>query len=279
MDLQTAIDRLQAVPLESFAAERTRLARELRKGGDRAAAAEVAKSPKPSAPAWALNHIAREDPEVLEEWLNAAEALREASSGAGQDHGSGLRDAMGEHRAATSLLMTAVRDRAHPSGRPLSEAMLDRVRRLLHAATLDDALADDLRAGTITEEPAATPDSEPAPGPEPLEPKSRPRASKSSHTPSPPKAPKRDREAEARAERRAALESRLQAACDELDSGRSEAERCATAAQSADERLDEARSELHHLESAAAAARSTAAAAGESVAAAEQKVQELRALL
>src|SRR5215208_1121033 len=49
-DRATAVRRLLAVPLEDFVAERKRLAKELRDGGDREGAAELAKLPKPSAP-------------------------------------------------------------------------------------------------------------------------------------------------------------------------------------------------------------------------------------
>ncbi|MCW3062993.1 MAG: hypothetical protein JWN32_165, partial [Solirubrobacterales bacterium] len=59
-DVQAAVDQLYAVPLEEFVPERTRLAKELRAQGEETAAAELAKLPKPTAAAWALNHVARE---------------------------------------------------------------------------------------------------------------------------------------------------------------------------------------------------------------------------
>jgi hypothetical protein len=159
-DLQTAVDQLHAVPLEDFVAERKRLAKELRSGGDRDAAAELAKLPKPSAPAWALNHVAREEPAAVADWLEATGALRDASAHADRSSGDALRAAMAAHRDATRQLLATVRDRARPNGRALTEPMLDRVRDLLQAATADEARAELLRAGRAVEgdEDAAQPD-------------------------------------------------------------------------------------------------------------------------
>ena len=199
------------------------------RGGDRPAAAELAKLPKPSAAAWALNHVAREDPDAVGDWLATAEELREASTHAADVGGDAIRRAMAEHRTATTRLTGVVRDRAQPSGRPLSEAMLDRVRALLQAATADARVAERLRAGPITEDAAA--EAEDAPDevevvakPKP-KPKPKPKAKKAaraetpSETPEPaepaPARPKRDRAAEIRAKRRAELERRVSETSDE----------------------------------------------------------------
>ena len=151
--MDDAVDHLYAVPLEEFVKERTRLSRELRKQ-DRSAAAELAKLPKPSAPAWALNHIAREDPEAMGEWLGTADALREASNRAAELGGDTVRGAMGAHRESTRRLTEVVREQARPGGKELSEAMLRRVTTLLQAATADEEVAERLRAGRITEDAA-----------------------------------------------------------------------------------------------------------------------------
>jgi hypothetical protein len=158
-ELESAVDQLHAVPLEDFVAERKRLAKELRAAGERAAAAELAKLAKPSAPAWALNHLAREQPQAVGAWLEAAEALRDASTHADRTTGDKLRAAMAEHRDATRRLVATVRDATRPNGRPLSEPMLDRVRELLQAATADPERAEQLRAGRLAES-----DGEPEPG-------------------------------------------------------------------------------------------------------------------
>src|SRR5918992_3980472 len=86
-ELEEAVDRLHAAPLEEFVAERKRLAKELRGAGEREAAAELAKLPKPTPPAWALNHLAREAPAAVSAWLDAVAELREATEGAGKASG------------------------------------------------------------------------------------------------------------------------------------------------------------------------------------------------
>ena len=140
-------DRLYAVPLEDFVEERKRLARELRAAGEKDAAATVAKLPKPTPPAWALNLLAREEPDAVGDWLGAAEALRDASARPGK----GLREAMAAHREATRSLVALARERAQPGGKPLSEPMLERVRALLQEATVDEDRAEALRAGLVVE--------------------------------------------------------------------------------------------------------------------------------
>ena len=61
---------------------RRRRASELRKAGDREAAAELAKLPKPTPAAWTANQVAREQPELIEAMLDAGAALREAQEAA-----------------------------------------------------------------------------------------------------------------------------------------------------------------------------------------------------
>ena len=180
-DLESAVDQLHAVPLEDFVAERKRLAKELRSAGERESAAELAKLPKPSAPAWALNSVARDEPDVVGGWLEAAETLRDASANADRQSGDALRAAIAAHREATRRVLVTVRERARPNGRELSEQMLDRVRELLQAATGDPARAELLRAGRVVEG-----DEEAPPLPEPKRQGPQPRARRAAPRPTAP---------------------------------------------------------------------------------------------
>jgi hypothetical protein len=277
VDRETALDRLAAVPLEDFVAERKRLAKELRGAGDRDAAAEVAKLPKPTPPAWALNHLAREDPAALDQWLAAAEALRHASTHAAEVGGDELRAAMAAHRDATRSLLGAVRDRV-----PLSDPMQERVRALLQAATADPEVAARLRSGRIVEgaaESDAPPAAEPAPAP--AIPKRRPGRESDEQ-----RAARERAEAEARAaaeeraaQARADLERRAGAASAELERLRDVAAERETAAAAAEERLEEARRTLTRSESELSAARSAQDDARAAVADAEREVRTLIAQL
>jgi hypothetical protein len=270
-----AVDHLYAVPLEEFVSERTRLSRELRKR-DRSAAAELAKLPKPSAPAWALNRVAREEPDAIGEWLGTADALREASNRASEVGGDTVRGAMAAHRDSTSRLTAVVREVARPGGRELSEPMLRRVGALLQAATADEEVAELLRAGRITEE---APDDEAgddaeeivwtaAPAPKQKQkpraksgPKSRPKRAE----PDEPEEPEED----PRAARLAELE-RLEGETEE------EATRLRAAAEEAGERAEDAKKALKRAQSEADAAKGAAGDAKDAAAAAERELKQIR---
>jgi hypothetical protein len=264
-DLPTAAQQLQAVPLEDFVAARKRLVKELRDGGDRDAAAALAKLPKPTPPAWALNQLAREEPDLVDDWLDAAAALREASAGAGKGGGDALRAAMTTHREATRALLGAARDRTRPNGRELSEPMLDRVRDLLQLATLDPDESERLRAGVIVEGGDEAP---PPPAAKPR--KRKPRATQDPE-PDSAAAERARREAEERAE----LERIVAAAEQTLAELRTTVAEREAAADKADVRLEQAQRALHRSESEVEAARD---AVREATDAAEQAERELRKL-
>ncbi len=133
--LETARTELSAAPLEDWVAERGRLAKALKADGETDAAKELAKEPKPSAAEWAVGRIADEDPDAVAEWNGTAAALRDASGTKGA--GDALREAMAAHREATESLVDTIGERIEPNGRPLSAAMLERVRELLQEATAD----------------------------------------------------------------------------------------------------------------------------------------------
>src|SRR6201990_1669766 len=93
-------DRMYGLPLEEFVSERDAAAKALRRAGDRDAANALAKLPKPTPAAWAANQVARTEPEILDEFLAAGGALREAQETALAGDASGLRDAIRAQRAA-----------------------------------------------------------------------------------------------------------------------------------------------------------------------------------
>ena len=270
-DLDTAVDQLQAVPLEDFVAERKRLAKELRGAGERESAAQLAKLPKPSAPAWALNQLAREEPELVGEWLDAAEALRDASARADRSSGDALRAAMTGHRDATKRLVAA-RPRPRPPERP--QALRADARPRARAAAGRDGRPGAGRAA-------------------PRRPRRRGRrggAAGSRRRRLPPSARRRSRTARAakdretraekeRAEREAKARAELERLVAEAEERLAElheaAEERGAAAEQAEERLEEARRTLHRSESEAAAALQAAEEAAEAV---EQGERELRTL-
>ena len=269
MHLVDPVQRLYAVPLEDFVAERKQVARELRAAGEKDRAAELAKLPKPTPPAWALNALARERPDVIAAWVEVADALRAASA----DPGPGLRDAMAAHREATTQLVRLVHQEIKPGGKPLSEPMLTRVRTLLQEATVDGERAERLREGLVVEGGAED-------GAEPAAPRARaPKraAGKEEDEEAVRRAQEQaEREAEARREE---LRRSAEEAADRAGRLREEAADRAHAAAEAAERLEEAKRVLLRTESEAEAAQEAADEARDAAADAARKAEVLGAQL
>ena len=140
--------RLYALPPEDFTAARNALAKELRAAGDKDGAAEVAKLRRPSVGAHALNQVARSDPDLIEAALEAGTALREASEAAGEGDASGLREATAAERAAAQAVAKAAKPHLGSRGDVLVPALLATLR----AGALDEDVAEQLRAGTLSTE-------------------------------------------------------------------------------------------------------------------------------
>jgi hypothetical protein len=148
-------DRLYGLPLEEFTAARDAAARELRRAGDRDAAGELSKLPKPTPAAWAANQLARSQPELIHALLDAGEALREAQADAvGGGGGEELREATAAERRAVDAVVKAA-SALKPAGRPLSRAMADRLRATLHAAAADEGIRAALASGRLASEAEA----------------------------------------------------------------------------------------------------------------------------
>lgn len=137
---------LYGLPAGEFTAARNARAKELR-AEDAELAAEVAKLPKPTAAAAAINRVAREDPSEVRALVQAGRALRSAqeSALAGKSAGA-VADATREHRAAL--------DRVRREARrlELSDAVLERVTSTLRAASVDPELQPLLERGLLAQE-------------------------------------------------------------------------------------------------------------------------------
>lgn len=151
------VDRLYGLPLEAFVSERDAAAKRLRTDGDRASADIVAKLPKPSLAAWAINQLVRAEPGLTHELLRAGGALREAQARAlAGENGEALRDAAAGERRAVEALVEAARA-LRPAGRAPTRPTLDRVRATLNAAAGDEVVRAEIRAGRLAKEAPASP--------------------------------------------------------------------------------------------------------------------------
>ena len=149
-DLPDVESRLYGADLDAFVRERSAAARKLRSEGKRAEAAAVARLPKPSVAAWMVNRVAREEPGLVAELLDAGARLREVQLGAGS--AADLRAATEGQDAALRAVMRRIEKIAANRG---SAATLDRVRETLHAAALDADLAEQVRRGMLVREQRA----------------------------------------------------------------------------------------------------------------------------
>jgi len=148
------VDDLYGLPLDRFVPERTALARELRKAGERERAGEVAALKKPSVAAWAVNQLVRTQRRGLAELLEAGDGLRAAQGDvlAGRGDAQSLRAAVERERLAVDALTDAARGLLGSEGQELSDTMLERVSDTLHAAALDDDARGQVSGGRVERE-------------------------------------------------------------------------------------------------------------------------------
>jgi hypothetical protein len=148
--VEREIDGLFDLPLDEFTAARNALAKRLKQDGDVGAAEQVRALPKPSVAAWAVNQLARREPEAVRSLLNVASRLRSAQerSFKGERAADELRAAQAEEREIIRGLARAAEGVLKDVGRPASGTTLERVATLLRAAAVSDASA--LREGRLT---------------------------------------------------------------------------------------------------------------------------------
>jgi hypothetical protein len=149
-DLDAALDRLYGLPADEFTTARDALAKELRGAKRRDEADIVKQRRRPTAPAAAINQLARLEPERVEELIGAADELRQVqervlAGDAGRDELRAAADA--ERRAVGALVTAASRLPDKPSA-----AALEKVRATLHAAATDDEVRDAIASGRLERE-------------------------------------------------------------------------------------------------------------------------------
>ncbi len=177
------IDSLYGLDPNDFVAARNDLVKRLKKEGDKAPAAEVAKLKRPTPAAWAVNQLVRRHREELEELVRLGEALRDAQDRAlaGDDPGD-MRQAGRARRDAVARLAGRA-DRLLVGRGGAAGAHAGDVTATLEAASLDAAAGAAVLAGRLSTEldppsgfglfdltvaPASSrPKSEPAPAEEP----------------------------------------------------------------------------------------------------------------
>jgi len=267
---------LYALPLEEFTPARDKLAKEVRKGGDKELAAQIAKLPKPTPAAWAANQVAREHPELIEALLDAGAGLRAAQDAAMAGGGAAaLREAtLNERQAINEIMRVAVE--LKPGGKTLSRAMADRVRTTLHAAAGDPELRTALAAGRLAGEAQAGGAWPFALDATPLPETPKPAAKKRAPKEDPDAKEARERAEREAAEARRALEAELREARETLKVRERVAAGAAEDAEEAGRAVERAKKELAAAQQTLEDAQAAAETADKVVAAARTSRDEAR---
>jgi hypothetical protein len=146
------LDRLFSLPLDEFTRARNELAKRLKQDGDADAAEQVRALAKPSVPAWAVNQLARHEPEGVRSLLNVGARLRSAQERSlrGEQAADEVRAAQAEERELLRVLTQRAGELLREAGRPATGATLDRVSSTLRAGTLAEPGRTLLREGRLT---------------------------------------------------------------------------------------------------------------------------------
>lgn len=134
-------ERLYGLPLDEFVQERNALARTLRHEDRREDAERVAALRRPPLAVWAINHLARAGGRDLDRLLAAGERLQ-----------AGHAEAADELSEAVDSLVRQGRKLLEDAGHAASDATAQRIAATLRAAPADEAHAEALRRGQLTEE-------------------------------------------------------------------------------------------------------------------------------
>jgi hypothetical protein len=147
-DLKRRVDSLYGAPLEEFTALRNELAKELRGSGERDSAEEISRLRKPTAAAWSINQLSRNERPALRRVLEAGRQLRKAQESAlGGGSGAALRKASAAEREAVGA---AAEKASAILGSQASNATLEKVRNSLHAAAGDEEVRAAIENGRLT---------------------------------------------------------------------------------------------------------------------------------
>lgn len=134
---EEAVDELYALDPNDFVAARNELVKRLKKEGDNARAAEVAKLKRPTPAAWAVNQLARRHRADVEALVSLGEELRDAQDRAlaGDDPGDMRQAGRARRDAVARLAERADRLLVERGGAPGAHA--GEVTSTLEAASLD----------------------------------------------------------------------------------------------------------------------------------------------
>src|SRR5919197_3928391 len=152
-DVERELDQLFGLPLEEFTAARNELAARLKGAGQTEAAERIRELRKPSVPVWAVNQLARREPEAVTRLVEAGERLRKAQAAAlAGGAGAAVRSATTAERDAVRDLTRLAERVLQDAERKPTQAVVERISRTLRAAAVDAEAAALLARGRLTGE-------------------------------------------------------------------------------------------------------------------------------
>jgi hypothetical protein len=149
--LDEALDQLYGAALAEFVTLRKELAAQLKAAGDADDAKELAKARRPTTAAWALNQLAREEPQLVDAVIDAGDQVRRAQEDAAPGQADALRETAAARRRIVSDAADAAVQIATRSGAK-GDAHRDALVAALDAASINPELGPALRAGRLVRE-------------------------------------------------------------------------------------------------------------------------------
>lgn len=139
------IEALFDTPPEGFVAARNALAKELKSKGETEASTRITKLKRPTGPVWAINQLARTQPEEIERFLEIQASLAEIGGG------RRLNELASERRKVVSRLTQLAGKLLRVKGQTATTQTLQRVGATLLAAD-DPEEQEAIRLGLLTHE-------------------------------------------------------------------------------------------------------------------------------
>jgi hypothetical protein len=149
-DLEAELDGLFGLPPEEFTSARNDLAKRLKDAGQAETAERIKKLKKPTTALWAVNQLARRNPDEIAKLLDAGARLRAAQESAlGGGDPADLRSASAAEREAVRVLTHQARGLLAAAGHGTA---VERVAATLRAAAVEPQAHELLAAGRLPEE-------------------------------------------------------------------------------------------------------------------------------
>lgn len=145
--LTEALEALYAVEPSAFMAARHERVAAARAAGDRESATEIGRLRKPTVAAWAMNLLARQAPEVVEDLVSLGVRMRVAQARLDTGTLTALRP---ERDEVVRCFVAAAADLAQGGGRTLASAALEDIRGTAVAALADQGASTAVSSGQLT---------------------------------------------------------------------------------------------------------------------------------